>query len=179
MAEHSEPTPNIEPDNSQRIIPLPAIPHRRWLLDGRQLSLCYEKARPVSRAKHSHPEIKIWIFLDSASGVFTSWNVAGELREIRLTGRQAFCVGPQVSHAQRVASASVSEAKKSSRSAVAATKSQVARRRVGELTRAGRADRARVGPGFSAEDNSTAARPTDTLSPPRGGWQSPADTRRG
>lgn len=32
-------------------------------------------------------------------GVFTTWNAAGELREVRLTGRQAFCVGSQVSHA--------------------------------------------------------------------------------
>lgn len=69
------------------------------MLDGQHLSLSCEKTRPVSRAKHSHAEIKAAFTFEPASGVYTSWTIAGEPREVRLAGRQAYCVGANVPHA--------------------------------------------------------------------------------
>lgn len=99
MIEHFEPTTHSDPDNPRLAIPPPPIPHRRWMLDGNRLSLCYEKLRPVSRARHSHPEIKIWLFFEGASGAFTSWSSGGESRDVRVTGRQVFGIGANVLHA--------------------------------------------------------------------------------
>lgn len=99
MAEHSEPTPFYDPEKPRPEIPPPPVPHRHWVLRGKHLSLSYEKAPPSSRTKHSHPEIKLAVTFELASGIFTSWKNSGESHEVRLNGRQVYCVGAHVPHA--------------------------------------------------------------------------------
>lgn len=99
MAEHVQLKNTCESINSPSGTHAPLVAGQGWLMNGTDISIHVGKTRPLSLARHSHPEAKLWLFFQPASGVVTKWNAADEIRQIRLIGRQAFFIPPRLQHA--------------------------------------------------------------------------------
>ncbi len=81
----------------QRACAAPAS-HRRWFMHGQQLSLCYEKARPISRVDLTEERHKLWLVFEPACGMVSRGKTSASPEEFRLSGAQVFCLGPGMEH---------------------------------------------------------------------------------
>jgi len=99
MAQQSDSSLENALPSTAHELPVPTVPAGRWVMSCHSLSVGYGRVGPLVEERQVHAELKLAAVFDSAFGLVSISSNNGRPRELRLVGRQVYCVAPDVEHA--------------------------------------------------------------------------------